>query len=270
MREQAVAISRDGAHYAEKLNLLREYLQAYILRSFHESEAFSAIAFMGGTALRFLYNLPRFSEDLDFSVEFPQMYHIERWMKKLKRDFAYGNFDATMKLNSKQTVHKAWISVKGILKEAGLSGHAAENVSVKIEIDTAPPAGANMKRTAVTKHFLFALHHHDLPTLMAGKICAICSRAYPKGRDYYDLFWYLSQRPPITPNLKFLDAALRQMEQHPEPICQWPQRLMHHFSSVDWEELIKDVEPFLERPEDRHFLTPDYLHALVDRMNHGG
>ena len=50
-----------------RLNSLREYLQAFIMRSLHESEASRAIAFVGGTALRFLEDLPRFSEDLDFS-----------------------------------------------------------------------------------------------------------------------------------------------------------------------------------------------------------
>lgn len=53
----------------QKLNLMREYLQAVALRSLHESEAFKNLAFVGGTALRFIYSLARFSEDLDFSLE---------------------------------------------------------------------------------------------------------------------------------------------------------------------------------------------------------
>jgi predicted nucleotidyltransferase component of viral defense system len=80
-------------------NLIREYVQASILRSLHESRAFESLSFVGGTALRFLYNLPRFSEDLDFSLETPERYAPENWLKKLKRDLGFQGFDATISLN---------------------------------------------------------------------------------------------------------------------------------------------------------------------------
>lgn len=49
-------------------NPAREYLQVYVLRLLHERGAMASLAFVGGTALRLLYRLPRFSEDLDFSA----------------------------------------------------------------------------------------------------------------------------------------------------------------------------------------------------------
>ena len=69
MKEEAIAIAGEESDPSRRLNVLREYLQACILRSLHESEGFVQLSFVGGTALRFLYNLPRFSEDLDFTLE---------------------------------------------------------------------------------------------------------------------------------------------------------------------------------------------------------
>ncbi len=60
MKEEAMRLIRDHTDQSKVLNLLREYLQAYVLRSLYESEAFNSLAFVGGTALRFLHNLPRF------------------------------------------------------------------------------------------------------------------------------------------------------------------------------------------------------------------
>ena len=48
--------------------MTREYLQARVLEILQENDAFVNWAFVGGTALRFLYSMPRFSEDLDFSL----------------------------------------------------------------------------------------------------------------------------------------------------------------------------------------------------------
>ena len=86
MKEQAIDLVQIVQAPAEKLNILREYLQAFVMRSLHESEAFACLSFVGGTALRFVYDLPRFSEDLDFSLEEPTGYDPLQWLKKLKRD----------------------------------------------------------------------------------------------------------------------------------------------------------------------------------------
>ncbi len=75
-----------------------------------------------------------------------------------------------------------------------------------------PPDGAVTKNRVVNRHFLVAFPHHDLPSLMAGKVRALIVREYPKGRDWYDLLWYRSRSPRIEPNLQLLQAALDQTE----------------------------------------------------------
>lgn len=54
MKDQALAIARGATDSGMAMNLLREYLQAFVLRSLHDCEAFRSLAFVGGTALRFL------------------------------------------------------------------------------------------------------------------------------------------------------------------------------------------------------------------------
>ena len=66
MKEQALALVRGVSDPGQALNRLREYLQAFVLRSLHESEAFRPLAFVGGTALRFLPNMQRFPGVLEF------------------------------------------------------------------------------------------------------------------------------------------------------------------------------------------------------------
>ena len=93
---------------SEKLNLLREYVQAMVLRSLHESEAFVNLAFVGGTALRFIHDLPRFSEDLDFSLENEVGYAPEKWMKKIKTDLQMSGFEATVSWNDTVASSRLW------------------------------------------------------------------------------------------------------------------------------------------------------------------
>ena len=142
MKNEILQLIQGESDPSQKLNLLREYLQALTLRSLHESEAFNNLAFVGGTALRFAYGLQRFSEDLDFSLETVDGYKPEIWLKKLKNDLASASFDVSVTWNNRTTVHKSWIKCAGILKEIGLSPFAEQNLSIKLEIDTNPPTGA--------------------------------------------------------------------------------------------------------------------------------
>ena len=166
-----------------RLNSLREYLQGFIMRSLHESEASRAVAFVGGTALRFLENLPRFSEDLDFSQVSSEGYDPVRWLDKLKRDLHFAGFDSAVRWIDRKPLQVAWIRTGSLLAEAGLSGHPEQKLSIKVEIDTRPPAGSTVLRSVVSRHFTFVIAHHDLPSLMAGKLHALLTRPYPKGRD---------------------------------------------------------------------------------------
>lgn len=234
-----------------------------ILRSLHECEAFGPLTFVGGTALRLLHNLPRFSEDLDFCLESGEGYAGADWMAKIKRDLSLATFDPHVTWNDRKTVHVGWVRLGGLLREAGLSPLHDEKLGIKIEIDTKPPAGARCERRIVTRHLTFLLQHYDLPSLLAGKLHAILTRPYAKGRDWYDLVWYLSQRPPAEPNLPLFQNALDQTHPGRFDARQWRQSVAERLEDLDLAAIRADASPFLERPRDADLITRENLGQLL-------
>ena len=264
MKDQALTLVRDAADPGQALNRLREYLQVLVLRSLHESEAFRPVAFVGGTALRFLHGLPRFSEDLDFSLVSAEGYAGGDWMAKVKRDLTLTGFDPQVTWNERKVVHTGWIRLVGILREAGLSGISTEKLAIKLEIDTRPPAGARCERRIVSRYLTFLVQYYDLPSLLAGKLHAVLNRGYAKGRDWYDLVWYLSQRPPVAPNVPLLQHALDQTQGVGAlDACSWRGLVQTRLESLDMDAVAEDVRPFLERPQDAGLLTRENLVGLL-------
>ncbi len=260
MKSRAEELARAVDAPGERLNVLREFLQATILRSLHESEAFQALSFVGGTALRFIYDLQRFSEDLDFSVESITSYDPRSFVKRLQRDLELAGFDADVSWNDGKTVHVGWVRVGDLLQSVGLAPTPGQKLAIKIEADTNPPAGAVTANRLVNRHFLVAFRHHDLASLMAGKVHALIARPYPKGRDWYDLLWYRTRAEPVDPNLPLLQAALDQtqgtglFDAH-----NWRTYVRGRLDTHDARVLRDDVSPFLERRSDADLITSEHL-----------
>ena len=268
MRDEALALVEHIDDSTRALNLLREYIQAFVLRSLHESEAFNNLAFLGGTALRFLENLPRFSEDLDFSLVQKGGYDPKRWLGKVRRDLGLAGFDCTVTFNPNNTVNVSWIRLGGLLAQAGLAARKEQKLSIKLEIDTQPPEGAEVLRTVVVRHLTFALRHHAISSLMAGKLHALISRGYPKGRDWFDLIWYRAHRPPIEPRLALLQNALDQTQGAGRfDAKRWPEIVRERLMTIDIDRLRQDIRPFLERPADSDLLTLKNLAAILDQCS---
>jgi hypothetical protein len=100
--------------------------------------------------------------------------------------------------------------------------------------------------------------------MLAGKIHAVITRKYAKGRDWYDLMWYLTQRPPIEVNVKLLQKALEQT--YVACKCkahEWRQLVEDKLASLDMKAVAADVHPFLERPQDAALLTRDFLSEML-------
>ena len=127
-------------------NILREYLQARILEGLQRVGAMSALAFQGGTALRFLYGLPRYSEDLDFAlVGTRESYDLGAWVTRIARQFDREGHEVTGSLRDRSVVHSGRLRFRGVLHDAGLSPHRDEVVGVKLDVDTRPP-GPELER----------------------------------------------------------------------------------------------------------------------------
>ncbi|MCP3701600.1 MAG: nucleotidyl transferase AbiEii/AbiGii toxin family protein, partial [Alteromonas sp.] len=135
------------------IHIVREYLQARILQSLQRAGAMQTLAFHGGTSLRFLYDIPRYSEDLDFALELhPEAYDFRAYLQRIVRDFSAEAYVIDVKLNEKRVVHKAFVRFRGLLFALGLSGHADEVLAIKIEVDTNPPLHAGLMTTPLNKY----------------------------------------------------------------------------------------------------------------------
>lgn len=250
MKEQLLDIVRRAENPLLAQNLAREYLQARILLALQEAGAMIPLAFQGGSALRFLYDLPRFSEDLDFALERPERngFDIVRTGERVLAALRREGYDVVVKRRSGRAVESAMIGFSGLLYEAGLSPHESQRLRIRIDVDTKPPAGAQLTTTIVRRHALLNLQHHDRPSLLAGKLHAILQRDWTKGRDLFDLFWYLSDPTWPGPNLLLLNNALEQTGWAEAPLEQatWTQMVRERVESLDWELAERDVAAFLE------------------------
>lgn len=268
MKERLKDLVRASSGLVEARNRIREYLQAEILGSLQRSGAMVPLAFQGGTALRFLYSIRRFSEDLDFALERPDRgYDFRKILKAAQSDLVQEGYAIDVRVSDQRVVHNAFLRFPGLLSDLGLSPHANEVFSIKLEVDTRPPAGTVLMTTLVRRHLTLRLQHHDPASLLAGKLHAILQRPYPKGRDIYDLIWYLSDPGWPPPNLILLNNALQQTgwSRGTLTAANWRGAVSERLEELDWTRIVADVRPFLESPSDVSLLSRESLDLLLKR-----
>lgn len=247
---------------ADYENALKEIVQELALLGLWRSRFFEHAAFYGGTALRIFHGLRRFSEDLDFTLLEPQpAFRLEPHLGAVRDELlAYGfQFSVESKVKAKVTaIESAFIKgdTRVNLLQIGLPDWLAaripklQQVRVKLEMDTQPPAGAE---TDVLTQLMPVPHQvriYDLPSLMAGKLHAVLCRNWKnrvKGRDWYDLVWYAGRG--VKPNLNHLRGRMEQTGHWPAGSNMEPADLRSlldaRISEVDFQEAAADVRPFL-------------------------
>ena len=266
MRPVLMEILRDQPDDFRRRSMAREYLQVRTLLALQDAGAFSNWAFVGGTALRFLFQLPRYSEDLDFSLTTPQAdARFEKRMESVRRDLTSEGYDVEIRARTWATVAAAFVKFRGLLYEIGLSRHEDEVFTVNVEIDTHPPDGPRVETRLVRRFVLLNLLHYDRASLLAGKLHAVLTRKYTKGRDLYDLAWYLADSTWPAPNLLQLNNALRQTESAGPAVTpqNWRRLVREKLETIDWRRALEDVGPFLERKEDAKLISMDALLPLL-------
>lgn len=267
MKDYLAQIVRATPTPVQGRNVAREYLQARILGALQRAGAMIPLAFHGGTALRFLFASARYSEDLDFALEqATAMYDFRAYLQAVRSTFKAEGYQVELKVSDQKTVQSAFVRFRGLLYELGLSPHRDEVLAVKIEVDTDPPTGAGLKTSIMRRYVILQLQHHNRASLLAGKLHAILQRPYTKGRDVYDLLWYLSDPEWPAPNLTLLNNALQQTGWEAEPLTgdNWRRVVRHRLQAVDWEQVVADVRPFLEPAADPGILKLENLMRVLE------
>ena len=200
---------------------LREILQEIVLLGLSRAGFFDHALFYGGTALRILYGLDRFSEDLDFSLIAPDTnFDLSVYENTVIEALHSFGFEVTIQIkNSDSNIKSAFL--KGNTSQHLLNIEAPEDivkrfgqdrlVKIKFEVDTQPPLDFESEKKTLLVPSPFIIHTMTLPSLFAGKMHAILCRNWstrPKGRDWYDLVWYISHGYEL--DMKHLNARLQQ------------------------------------------------------------
>ena len=232
----------------EKLNRVREFLQIMALKILYDKGALNNLVFVGGTALRVLYDIRRFSEDIDFSLIQKKDYDFLELNAELLRGFKLNGLSAESNPKDKKenTVHGTFLKFSGLLKEVGLSALDSQKLSIKFEIDTNPPKGGHLASTLVNKTYIFNVTHFDLPSAFATKLHACFYRKFTKGRDFYDFIWYMGRK--VKPNYVLLNNAIEQTEGSNPHLNEgnFKEFLLKNTERIDFNQAKKDVERFLE------------------------
>src|SRR4030042_654378 len=258
MKEQIKQIIAETANPLLARSRVREYCQARILQFLQESGSFRSWIFHGGTALRFLYMLPRYSEDLDFALESTKTaMNFASIIANVSKPFEAEAFRIDTKISDRRVVKSAFIRFPGLLYEMSLSPHRSEALSVKIEVDGNPPAGGITETSVIRRYMLLHVLHYDKASLLSGKLHAILARPYVKGRDLYDLFWYLSDPSWPAPNVGFLNNALIQTNwKGPEiTTSNWTVIVAKRLKDIHWEKTVEDTRPFVENTSGLKLMT---------------
>lgn len=246
-----------------KTHLVREDLQVIILKILYDLGMFKTMAFVGGTALRLLFEMKRFSEDLDFSVTQKKDYDFHKLSQDLIYQLGKYGLEPDVKENEEKTVQSIMLRFKDILSALGLSPLKSQKLSIRLEVDTNPPAGWKTDISLISKMYTFTVVHYDIPSLYASKLCACFFRKYVKGRDFYDLVWYLGKR--VTPNLDLLNNAIRQIDSNATPVTteNFKDFLKAQLAKIDFSNVRKDVERFLVDKEELKLLDKDLIIQLI-------
>jgi predicted nucleotidyltransferase component of viral defense system len=268
MKDYLLDLVSQKEGFNAKLNCMREYLQAYTLRIMQEQGAFRSAAFLGGTALRFLHDLPRFSEDLDFSLVEANTLPFVRLLKKINDELALAGYKVTVSYNEKKAVQHAFLKFEELMYQTQISPLKSQKFSIKIEVDTRPPKGAVLETRVVNKYFPISFLCYDLSSLFAGKFHALLNRKYIKGRDFFDLGWYLSRWNDLSPNINLLTNALKQTGWKGKFPTQTDWRNFIHkiVEAADWGKVTRDVENFLERPSDLDIFSKKNILKLIQTI----
>ena len=269
------------ANKEEALQALREIMQEIALAGLQRSGFFEKAAFYGGTALRIFYGLDRYSEDLDFSLlEKNKEFSMDPYLEAIVLEFNALGMEVSVKEKVKSnssTVESAFLKSETIWKELVLEEVVPQNglnqkanIKIKLEVDTQPPLGFDTEEKLLLRPFSFYVKCLTISDLFAGKMHALLFRKWKnnvKGRDWYDLEWYIKKGVPV--NLKHF--ALRAMDSgdwRSSSITEneLKELLKSKIEEVDMNRIKVDISRFIPNPRVLDIWSTHYFHDLIHQL----
>jgi predicted nucleotidyltransferase component of viral defense system len=258
-------------------------MQEVALLGLWRSKFFEKAAFYGGTALRVLHGLDRFSEDLDFSLlEKSEDFNLDDYSNALKRELASFGFSVEIESRMKRSataIQSTFLKADtrtqmvAVEFERGLVRQVPRNqvLKIRLEIDTHPPPGFSTETRYLLRPIPFAVRTFSLPDLFAGKMHAVLGREWKsrlKGRDWYDLVWFAAYHPEL--HLSHLEQRMRQTGHWAGPSAlreeEFRLLLTRRIDRVDVNQIRREVEPFVKDPGSLALWSKEFFRDVASRI----
>lgn len=265
----------------EVLSALREIMQEIALAGLSRTDFFEKAAFYGGTALRIFYGLDRFSEDLDFSLlEVNPDFSLEPYFAAVITEFEATGIKVSIREKDKRiktSIESAFLKsetiwkelvLEDIVRQAGIKSN--KSIKIKIEVDCVPPLGFKTEEKLLLRPFSFYVKCFTRSNLFAGKMHALLFRKWKnrvKGRDWYDLEWYIKKGIPLNKE-HFLQRAKDTGDWNKKSITekQFLKLLHEKINSTSLNKVKEDVVHFVKNDNVLDIWSPDYFNDLAEKI----
>ena len=253
----------------QRRNATHELMQEITLAGLYRGGFFDKAAFYGGTCLRIFHALPRFSEDMDFSlIKKDDTFNLENYFPSIIDEFKATGRDVviTRKEKKKETkVESAFLKDDSAVYDVKFK--IDKGVKIKIEVDIDPPLGFTTEQKLSLMPFSFMTRCFTLPDLYAGKMHALLFRNWKtriKGRDWYDFEWYV--RHNVSLNFTHLQTRTKDFNGMCIDKDQFVSMLKDKLGSADINMVKRDVLPFVPNPRELDIWSNDYFVQLANRI----
>lgn len=253
----------------EGYNVEQEVMQRIALAGLFRGGFFKHAAFYGGTCLRIFHELPRFSEDMDFTLteKNPEI-HLENYFPFIIEEFRKAGLEVIIQKKEKKIFGRV---ESAFLKENtevyDIKFQTKKTIKVKIEMDTDPPLGFDTEQKMLAQPFSFYTRCLTLPYLYAGKMHALVYRAWQrriKGRDWYDFEWYVRHHVPL--DFKHLQERIHEFSGKTVSKEEFMEMLREKLNNTDINLVKQDVTSFVDDPHELDIWSNDYFLQLADMM----
>ena len=259
----------------------REIMQEIALAGLYRTGFFKKAAFYGGTCLRIFHGLDRFSEDMDFSLlQADAGFSFHPYLDAVKQEFASHGMDIIINIKKKKQpsqVESAFLKNNTSIYDFLLDGNvlrmhpgAPSKIKIKFETDTDPPPGFTTENKLMLLPFSFYVSCYSLPDLFAGKMHALLFRKWKtrvKGRDWYDLEWYVRQGIPL--NLNHLSERIRQsgeLKGQQINAQELINLLQERIANLNVSQAVLDIKPFLNDKAKLDIWSENYFTDLIKHL----
>ena len=267
----------------ENVFALREVLQQLALLGLWRSKFFEQAAFYGGTAIRILYGLDRYSEDLDFSLLAPERdFSLSRYGSALERELAGFGFEVSfepVRKSQESAIESAFIKTNTLKQMVVIEAdrrmlrglQSDQKLKIRLEVDVDPPGGFETESKPILQPVPFAVRTYTLPDLFAGKMHALLCRRWRnrvKGRDWYDFVWYVANYPRLR--LSHLEQRMRQSGDYTNERALGPdafrEMILEAVGALDIKRAREEVLPFVVDLRTVEIWSADFFRSLIDKV----